>query len=440
MKIRRTALGAIGATLLSAPLAIAPGTASAGTGTLWVSSAPTVAGNGTGCSAPGFNSIQAAITAAPAGASVLVCTGTYTEQLTITEPLSIAATGAGAVTVQLPASPTADTTSCDTEIETTFGGGPIQDGISICTTGTVSITGITLNAAWPANTCDDNLQGILVGGGALLRLTNSSITAAGAVPLNGCQGGIGIQVGQADASGGALVKGRAILKNVSISGYQKNGITIDGPGSSASITGVTVIGDGPTDQIAQNGIQISSGANAKIKNSTITGNECNHAVCGPNPLTDTQSVGVLLFAPAKGVSVTNTTMSDNDVGVYNYDGGTIAPVRSMAKFTADKLVANRYEGMVFDQGSATLQSSSLSNGNIGVLALQYNGQAFGANGTVSHATVSGMSVAAVEIDSDQASSGDLLGHLSISNSKISGNAATVLDNSADFVVTQSNDS
>ena len=39
----------------------------------------------------------------------------------------------------------------------------------------------------------------------------------------------------------------------------------------------SVIGAGPQDQIAQNGIQISGGATAKIKNTTVTGNECNHA-------------------------------------------------------------------------------------------------------------------------------------------------------------------
>src|SRR5215472_6620025 len=73
-------------------------------GPLWVSSAPTVAGNGTSCNSPGFNAIQAAIVAAPSGATIEVCAGTYVEQLTIEKSLTILGTG-GSVTIQLPATP-----------------------------------------------------------------------------------------------------------------------------------------------------------------------------------------------------------------------------------------------------------------------------------------------------------------------------------------------
>ena len=39
--------------------------------------------------------------------------------------------------------------------------------------------------------------------------------------------------------------------------YQKNGITVDGNGSGATINNATVTGTGETPSIAQNGIQIS---------------------------------------------------------------------------------------------------------------------------------------------------------------------------------------
>jgi hypothetical protein len=68
--------------------------------------------------------------------------------------------------------------------------------------------------------------------------------------------------------------------------------------------------------------------------------------------------------------------------------------------------------------------------------LQYNGQGFAANGTASQDVIRGASVAAVQVSSDQAITGDFPGLLTISFSKLSGNAARVLNNSANCVVVQ----
>ena len=286
-----------------AGLAIVPTTAPAAPArSLWVSSAPITAAD-SGCAKPGYNTIQSAINAASAGATVHVCTGTYVEALAITQPLSLVA--AGPVTVELPASPANSATACDTA-PGTGAYQPDQDAIAICAAGTVNLTGLRLDAAWPANTCGDSLYGILVAGGATLNLTNSSIVAAGAVPLNGCQGGIGIQVGMAWTT--PVQVGHANLSGVRISGYQKNGITVDGAGSSANIGATTLTGIGPTPSIAQNGIQISNGASGLIYNSTISGDECDAAACGPDILNSTQSIGVLFFGAAAGSSVTGSTI------------------------------------------------------------------------------------------------------------------------------------
>jgi hypothetical protein len=432
MKLRQVAIFTL---VMGAILRFPLPAALAASGPLWVSSASTVAGNGTSCNSPGFNTIQAAIAAAPSGATVDVCAGTYVEQLTIEKALTIIGTG-GSVTIQLPATPAHSITTCDMAIENAFGGQD-QDGISICTNGPVNISGVVLDAAWPAGTCSDNLQGILVGGGAKLTLKKSSITAAGAVPLNGCQGGIGIQVGQSETT--PLQVGHLFTNTVSVSGYQKNGITIDGAGSTATITKTTVTGIGATDQLAQNGIQVSGGAKASITRSVITGNECDDTAggCGPDPVMNVQSTGLLFFGAAKGSTVSNSTITENDIGVYNFNTGTIAPSVSQLSVTRDKFVNNRYEGVVFDQGFATASNDSFSVGNVGIQSIQYNGQTFGSKGVANADTVSDMSVAAVRVSSDQAA-GDILGSLSISNSKISGNPGPVLDNSSNFVVSQSN--
>jgi parallel beta helix pectate lyase-like protein len=410
-------------------LAVLPTTAPAAPGrNLWVSSAPISAAD-SGCATPGYNTIQSAINAAPAGATIRVCTGIYVEALTITQPVSLVA--AGPVTVEVPAIPANSTTACDSA-PGTAAYQPDQDAIAICTGGTVNIAGLTIDAAWPANTCDDSLYGVLVAGGATLNLANSSVVAAGAVPLNGCQGGVGIQVGMAWTT--PVEVGHANLSGVKISDYQKNGVTVDGVGSSADIGSTTVTGSGPTPAIAQNGIQVSNGASGMIRNSTISGNECDVAVCGPDILNDTQSIGVLFFGAAAGSSVTGSTISANDVGVYNDE--QIPPTAPAISVLGDTLVANRYAGVLLDEGWTSVSGDNITGGDVGIGVLQYNGQHFAADGTAFLDVIRNASIAAVQVESDRAGLGDHPGALTLSFSQLRGNAARVLDNSSNYVVSQ----
>jgi hypothetical protein len=305
------------AVLTAAAAAMAAVPAAASAGSLWVAHAPTVKGSGKSCTNPGYNTIQAAIEEDTSGAKIEVCAGTYVEQLQITKALSIVA--AGSVTVQLPATPADSTTECDKASlkgleEHDYGDQPNQDLVSICGAGTISITGLTFAGNWPAGTCDDSLYGILVGGGADLKLADSTIAGAGADPINGCQGGVGIQIGMAWTN--PVEVGTATLTNDTISGYQKNGITVDGAGSKATITSTTVTGAGETTVTAQNGIQVSNGAQAKISESTIEGNEYNPSY---------EATGVLFYGAAAGSSVTKSIIDDNDYGVYYVDGSPTAP-------------------------------------------------------------------------------------------------------------------
>lgn len=298
-----------------AGLAAVPATASAATAAparpLWVATAATVPGNGTSCAHPGYQSIQSAVNAAPSSATIQVCPGTYAEQLQITKAVSIV--GMGHAIVSLPASPADSTTACDTAAGTGPPAQPDQDGIVICGPVTVSLTGLTVRTAWPGGTCYDSLCGILVAGGGTLRFLDSTVTAAGAQPINGCQGGIGIQGGMAWTT--PVQVGHLDLRDSTIEGYQKNGITVDGAGSTADITSAMVTGAGATTEIAQNGIQVSNGAQAQIVDSRITGNECNEVpACGPDSLTEAQSTGLLFHGAAAGSGVAGSTITGNDIG------------------------------------------------------------------------------------------------------------------------------
>jgi hypothetical protein len=407
---------------------------------LWVSPAPIIVSSAssdttaaTSCATATFHTIQSAINAATPGETINICAGTYVEQLTISQ--SVTLDGIGAVTVQLPADPANSETACDTAT----GNGPYepdQDGVVICGPATVNINNVTVDAAWAGDVCSDSLYGILVAGGATLNFTNSAITAAGAVPLNGCQGGVGIQVGMAWTT--PVEVGHATLLDDSISGYQKNGITIDGSGSSANIDDTTVTGIGATPAIAQNGIQISNGAYGSILDSTVSGNECDDVAggCGPDILTGVTATGVLFYGPAAGSNVTASTIDGNDTGVYNGESSASAPHAPVVAISADTLAGNRYDGVLLDQGWASVTADSISGGEAGIAVLQYSGQAYAANATASLDTIRGASIAAVDVASDDAPTGDYHGTTSITLSDLRGNAARVVNDSLNYTVLQ----
>jgi hypothetical protein len=426
--------------LIGAAAAILPAQAAlAASHVLWVSHAATVGGTGLNCDKPGYNTIQSAIDAAPSGGTIDICGGTYTEQLQITSSVTLDSVQ-GKATVQLPATPADDTTSCDTAINTQYTVSD-QDGISVCGDITVSMRGIIVDAAWPVNTCSDALYGLMIAGGATVDFADSSVTAAGAVPLNGCQGGVGIEAGVTNAQPGQPDQvGHLDLSDSDVSGYQKNGITIDGAGSTATIDNGKVTGIGQTNAIAQNGIQVSDGATAQITSSRVTGDECSYpnGVCGPNGLTQAQGAAVLLYDVGAGTTVSHCELTDSDLGLYySADPAGGAQSSPAATFSNDTFTDDRYESVVFDQGDALLEDSTMTGGEVGVEALQYSGQAFGTDSTVSDVKVTHMSDASIEALSDQ-EAGDYHGTLTVEGSLIS--SAPVLNNyPANFTIVRTGD-
>jgi hypothetical protein len=425
MRSSLTAIALTSAALIAGALIASPTVAGATVPPEWVGTAPAVEGGGS-CASPGFNSVQAAVNAAASGATIHVCAGTYVEQVQITK--SVKLVGEGTPILRLPAAPADSTTSCDTAINSEAFQ-PNQDEVSICGAIVVHISGVVVDAAWPANTCYDSMYGVFVGGGAKLVANKLSVVAAGAVPLNGCQGGIGIQVGTTRTS--PAETGHLVMTASAVTGYQKNGINVVGAGTVADIGGTSVVGDGPQTSIAQNGIEVFAGAKASIHNDTISGNECNVAVCGPDSLTQTQSAGVLLLDAAKNTIVNNSDITSNDIGVYYVDDVAPAPTAPTNSIKGNTFANDRYEGVCLDQGAALLAGNTYSDGNVGILALQYDGQTFGGLHVAHREKISGESVAAVQVLSDQAP-GDVPGSLTVTNSTFHGGAT--LDNSDNYAL------
>lgn len=406
-----------------------PATASAMTTTLWVG--PSASGNGKSCTHPGYGSIQTAITAAATGGTVKVCPGTYREQLSIDKAVTLTTSGTPAATVQLPKPATSSTTACDLA-RNAVAGGEDQDLVSICTAESVTIKGLAFEAKWPEGTCNDHLYGILVAGGATLNATKVTVNGAGAFPINGCQGGIGIQVGF--EHGGQV--GHAILSHDTVTNYQKNGMTIDGTGSTATITGTTVTGAGPADQ-GQNGIQVSRGAQATISKATISDNECDHSLiprCGPE---GEQATGVMFYGAAAGSSVSKSKVSKNDMGVYYVSEGGTEPASPEVAITEDKLIENRYESVQLEQGKATVNNDKITGPGLdGIYLNQYEGQPYAVDASAKEDTIKGMTQAAVYVWSSDLET-DIPGTFLIEKSAISKkNEAEVINlNPGKFTVT-----
>jgi hypothetical protein len=321
------------AAAITIPAAVAGATASPA---YWVSPAGVSTGQNVSCATAAYSTVQSAVTAAEAAETghsvptIELCSGTYSEQVTVTKSLNIVR-ASGAVAIQLPASVGASqttglsATTCQ-DGDAATGTQVPQSVVEICAANsagantkgvTVSISHITIEGNWPGSVCYDSLYDVLVEGGASLVLTDSVVTQAGAYPLNGCQGGVGVEAGFSPT--GQI--GHATLVNDTINNYQKNGITIDGTDSTGYISNVTVSGDGPTNQTAQNGIQISFGATGTVTHSTITGN--NYTGTGEAFATGVLVVGgggnVCGIGKNSGLvrhaNVSRNTLINNDVGI-----------------------------------------------------------------------------------------------------------------------------
>jgi hypothetical protein len=347
----RTRVAAIcGALLVGAGFAAAgplSGTATAATPwgqqTLWISSAAAKPGADNSCQTAAYSTVQAAVDAAKSAGSghgalvpvIDICPGTYSEQLTISASVELTrapvAPSLGPVTIQLPAAVGSNqslglsTTACQAD-DTAKGVSIPQSVIEICGAApnvNVSIRDLTVEGNWPTSVCYDSLYDVWVGGGATLDLTGSVIERAGAYPLNGCQGGVGVEVGSAPTG----QVGHAALSGDTIDTYQKNGITIDGSGSTASIDNVVVTGAGASPSIAQNGIQVSFGAIASVTGNVISGD--NYTGSG-----EASSAGVLVVGGggsvcgvgassplARDTTVSGNQLDENDIGIafYNAD-------------------------------------------------------------------------------------------------------------------------
>lgn len=223
----------------------------------------TVDDDGVDCPGAGFMSIEGAVLAAADGDTIEVCSGVYTEQVTLTKRLTLQARPG-----QLPLLKAPPAMGEPRAIIRIGAGFVVQ----------VTVEGLAVTGPGGAG-CGTIRAGIRVDSGASATIRNNRITDIRDDPLGNCASGVGILVGrQSDATTGTAT----IVGNV-IEGYQKAGIVVDNAGSSATIRGNRIAGVGPTGIIAQSGIQVSRGAHAIITENEIVFNFFLNPQLGTNP-------------------------------------------------------------------------------------------------------------------------------------------------------------
>jgi len=139
---------------------------------------------------------------------------------------------------------------------------------------TIHVTNLTIDVQLSNNPCDadeNRLRGILFFG-ASGTATNVLVLHLGQPGTFGCQEGNGIEARNfAGESMSSADRTQVTISDNTVNDYQKTGILVNG-NVDAVVTRNVVNGIGPTDLIAQNGIQIGFGATALVSANTITGN------------------------------------------------------------------------------------------------------------------------------------------------------------------------
>jgi parallel beta-helix repeat protein len=296
-----------------------------------------------------YSSIQLAINSVPAGSTIKVCPGTYQDQILITKSLTLVgesgngnsgATAAGTnnPVIEPPASGLA------TNASDLFDGSGIAAQTAIVTPSgaahpiVVNISNLTVDGSNNlVSGCGPDLVGIYY--------QNASGTVNHVVARNtelgsglgGCQSGLAIYAESGYGSGGTSA---ITIENSSVHNFQKNGITVDGSGTVATVLGNYVVGQGATPVIAQNGIQVSDGANGKVTNNTVTDDVyVNPSDCSTTtPPSCCSASGILLY-DSGGSMASGLTISGNVVS--NTQGGIVLVADSSGTADYNTLTSNK---------------------------------------------------------------------------------------------------
>ncbi len=257
------------------------------------------------CPSAPFRTINAALAVANPGDDILVCVGTYAEQIVLTDVIPIRGLPVNLVRpVIAPTSTPITRPSFD-------GQNPVAAGI-IVDAPRVRLENFVLDmTGHDTPACNPIITGIY------LRNSSGSVVNVAVIgpEIPGrldCDSGVGLLV-ESGQSGvdqvGRPIVGQSLLnvRKSSFAGFQKAGIAAMGPGGVLHVQGVAALGLGPDQQqVVQNAIQVTNGTRGKVR-------ELNFAQIGtavPGKL----ATGLLLIGDRNRMRA--GTMADVQVGTF----------------------------------------------------------------------------------------------------------------------------
>jgi parallel beta-helix repeat protein len=305
-----------------------------------------------------FGTIQAAVDAAAPGDRIDVGRGTYTEEVVIGKDLDLRGAGPGATAIRSPATLTSY-------------GVHVPDGramtaiVRVGHGARVGISGLTVKGPIP---CGVEVSGVQALQGANLDLSAARVTdiradAATCVPGNAA--GRAVVFGMpphivVDGEHGSPAYGR--ISHVEIERYQHAGVSVAGP-SDGPTSRVTI-----ADDVIRGGWQIPSfqvgidveGALARVSGNRVEGNVCGGPFCGPDPINEAQGTGITAVAATPGTRIVGNRFAGNEAGVYQVAGA------GCCRISDNRLLNNRYLGIVIQDGDGAYSNNSFPVGQIGM--------------------------------------------------------------------------
>jgi parallel beta-helix repeat protein len=249
--------------------------------------------------------IAYAITVSPPSANIDVANGTYTQQLVDSASLDLNIVGASeSGTIIEPSSvPVSDPDTDSSNLQY-----PIVDAQPGSTVDLSNMTINGKNAKSQFTGCGPDYVGVYYhdANGSMSDVTVENVELSQSD--FGCQDGLAIYAA-ADAGDTTSVT----MSSVTVSTYDKNGITCDDAGTTCTISGSTVTGIGCTALIGQNGIQGDEANSITLSDDNVTGN----CYSGSGYV----ATGLLLYDNAV-TSATSVTADSDDVGIYAGNDGS----------------------------------------------------------------------------------------------------------------------
>jgi Right handed beta helix region len=262
--------------------------------------------------------VQHAVDVAGPGDAIRVGPGTYLEQVLVSKPLTLLGAGIDSTVIKGP----------DVKLFDSFGktyileiSGPVTVNAARFTVSGPSGPGGGLNCGANPLSLD---MGVAVVNGSTLNFGAARVSNIYDIDLagqenSGCQRGDAISVGK---PGGPVTPtvGHARIAGVQVDRFQKDGVAVRTAGSTLDLLNSSIT-NLPSNVIASNGVEVLDGALGKIQHNLVSGNECNlPIICGPDPINNTESSGILSFSADAGTVIAENVVRANDMGIYTDDG------------------------------------------------------------------------------------------------------------------------